>query len=242
LAGWVKRKAQDGIGIWSTFLGVLLTIPFIGGITALRCRRLQLPIVVIGISIGSSLTATWLIPHYLAPILPLILLFVMEGFRRLYASRSADRLRSRFVMSLIGLYFCIAFYQVIAFVNLSIRKPPIANFAQEWAWEREKIRQELLQTAENHLVIVHYAPNHAASPAEWVYNDADIDASRIVWAREMDPASNRKLLDYYQGRRMWFLLADAKPPKLIEINPSTGRPISEPSNNPDSKLTAQTVQ
>ena len=43
--------------------------------------------------------------------------------------------------------------------------------------------QQLEATPGKHLVIVHYAPELFADH-EWVYNDADIDGSKIVWARE----------------------------------------------------------
>ena len=36
---------------------------------------------------------------------------------------------------------------------------------------------------------------------DWVYNGADIDKSKVIWARQMDPASDRELLNYYKGRR-----------------------------------------
>src|SRR5260370_3587801 len=42
---------------------------------------------------------------------------------------------------------------------------------------------------EKQLVIVRYASHHDLFD-EWVYNDADIDNSKIVWAREMNPAEN----------------------------------------------------
>ena len=43
---------------------------------------------------------------------------------------------------------------------------------------------------------------------EWVYNQADIDAASIVWARYLDEASNRRLLSYFAGRRAWVLDVD----------------------------------
>jgi hypothetical protein len=49
---------------------------------------------------------------------------------------------------------------------------------------------------------------------EWVYNEADIDAAGIVWAREMDAANNRDLISYFKGRRVWLLDADDAPPRL----------------------------
>jgi len=68
------------------------------------------------------------------------------------------------------------------------------------------------------LVIVRYTSNHAVFD-EWVYNDADIDASKIVWAREMDAAENAKLVDYFKDRQIWLLEADKQPPKMSPWRP-----------------------
>ena len=39
-----------------------------------------------------------------------------------------------------------------------------------------------------------------------MYNQADIDRSRIVWAREMGPARDQELIDYYPDRQVWKLV------------------------------------
>ncbi len=64
-----------------------------------------------------------------------------------------------------------------------------------------------------HLIIVRYDEEHDAHK-EWVYNRADIDGAKVVWAREMDPAENQKLIDYFKHRTTWLLEPDEDPPKL----------------------------
>ena len=46
---------------------------------------------------------------------------------------------------------------------------------------------------------------------EWVYNAADINSSKVIWAREMDAESNRELFEYYKGRRVWLIQPDEYP-------------------------------
>jgi hypothetical protein len=46
---------------------------------------------------------------------------------------------------------------------------------------------------------------------EWVYNSSDIDGSKVIWAREMDAASNLELLSYYRDRKVWLVEPDTQP-------------------------------
>jgi hypothetical protein len=52
---------------------------------------------------------------------------------------------------------------------------------------------------------------------EWVYNEADIEGAKVVWAREMDTGQNRKLLEYFKDREVWVVEVDQydSPPKLV---------------------------
>ena len=74
--------------------------------------------------------------------------------------------------------------------------------------------KQLRSTGERHLVVVWYQPSHETF-AEWVYNEADIDHAPVVWARAMGPTQDRELLEYFKGRRVWLLDADATPPRLL---------------------------
>ena len=75
---------------------------------------------------------------------------------------------------------------------------------------REQVIARLEETGDRHLVIVRYKPNHNFDN-EWVYNAADIDNAKVVFAREMDPASDRKLLAYFKDRQVWLVQPDEWP-------------------------------
>jgi hypothetical protein len=74
------------------------------------------------------------------------------------------------------------------------------------------------------LVIVRYKPEHNPFD-EWVYNQADIDNSKVVWARDMGDQNN-ELIRYFSKRRVWLLEADENPVKLsfypMPITPQPG--------------------
>lgn len=84
----------------------------------------------------------------------------------------------------------------------------------EWAVERAELLEELRASGEKHLILVRYAADHEWH-WEWVYNDADIDRSPVVWARDLGPHANADLLDYFHDRKIWLLLADSEDRRLI---------------------------
>jgi hypothetical protein len=92
---------------------------------------------------------------------------------------------------------------------------PVRRPGWEFAADRARLLARLEADGDRHLVIVHYGPDHVEH-WEWVYNRADIDAARVVWAREVEEPLRGRLLKYYQGRRVWRLYADEEPPRLAE--------------------------
>ena len=63
-------------------------------------------------------------------------------------------------------------------------------------------------------MIVRYAPDHDPFN-EWVYNEADIDAAQVVWARDMGPARNQELIHYFKDRQVFLLEADETPVRSL---------------------------
>jgi hypothetical protein len=78
---------------------------------------------------------------------------------------------------------------------------------------RIAVARELAEIPGKLLVFVRYQPHHVFQD-EWVYNAADIDSARIVWARDLGPEENQKLTRYFPDRVPILLEPDYRPPRL----------------------------
>jgi hypothetical protein len=78
---------------------------------------------------------------------------------------------------------------------------------------RIAMARQLEQVPGDLLVFVRYSPQHMFQE-EWVWNAADIDQARVVWARDLGPEEDRKLIDYFPRRTALVLEPDARPMKL----------------------------
>jgi len=78
---------------------------------------------------------------------------------------------------------------------------------------RVAIQKKLEATAGRHVVLVRYSEEHSPHD-EWVYNGADIDGSKVIWARFLNSQINGRLIAYYHDRKIWVVDADDNPPAL----------------------------
>ena len=144
-------------------------------------------------------------PHYTGPVVGSIFALVTQGLRHLRHWQSWGRPvgigTTRVVM---------LFAVLLAPFNLDNK----SRFATPDPIQfRSQFMNELDAMPGQHLVIVHYSPQHFVF-REWVYNGADIDGSKIVWAREIPGVSLQPLFDYFHGRQVWLAEPDASPPRL----------------------------
>src|SRR5260370_38795399 len=85
---------------------------------------------------------------------------------------------------------------------------------------RRQVLEQLQARGGKHLVLVRYSPNHEFHYGV-VFNDADLDRSQVLWAHQLDKASNHALIDHYPDREEWLFNPDETPLTLI---PATDRP------------------
>ncbi len=151
--------------------------------------------------------------HYIAALACLFLLVSVSGLE--YLSRWNKQAAS------ILLFLCAAHFIFWYGLHASRDEELDAALTPFETWDainhgdpegRIAINRQLNAQPGRQLVFVRYGPQHQFQ--EWVHNAADIDGSRIVWARDLGLDENQKLLRYYPDRTAWLLEPDAHPPRL----------------------------
>ena len=160
--------------------------------------RLRAPLAIGGLTLLGSLACLWNYPHYLAPIAPLLLIAVVAGLR--YVDVVGRRRYGLYPYAgiLIAFQACLFFTQAVNRAAV-----PVGGFHVQ----RAQIEADLERTEKRHLIFVRYDATHNAIE-DWMYNRADIDGSNVVWAREMNPASDAELIRYFADRKVWLLEPD----------------------------------
>jgi hypothetical protein len=216
VGGLLWNASKKLIATWMFFLGPALTVPllFLPQILK-RDRRMRVLIIVGGVTLIAIELDAWFYAHYLAPIAGLLFAVVVQGLRHLRVWR---RQQGLFLARAIPA-ICVAMIAVRLIAQpLGLQFPPAWPMTWYHTAEgnvaRARVLAQLSAMDGKQLAIVRYGPDHNAVMNEWVYNRAEIDSAKVVWARDMDSADNRELLQYFHDRRAWLVEADETPPKV----------------------------
>jgi len=213
-------RILDSLGVrwfdvWSFFLGPLLTFPVLLVPWFYRHERSRPLLLFLALIAGLNLAQMVLYPYHLAPVVPVIFALIASAMRYAYVvlSRSAAGRGVRLALILpLSVVLVQAMKNPAAHLNL-----PLAYWERASEGHRDDraaIEAWLEAHPRKQLVIVRYNDTHSPDE-EWVYNHADIDGSKIVWARERDRASDQRLLQYFSDRQAWLLEADVFPRRVV---------------------------
>jgi hypothetical protein len=179
-------------------------------------RRRHLRIVFVGFftAFGAVMLEGASSPHYLAPAAAVIVLLVVECFRQL-------RLQPRglALARALPLILMLALTLRVGAETLHLPYTQALNY-QSWCCKvpvddnKRRITRYLDSQPGKHLVFVR-AKSDEMNLFQWIYNRADIDASRIVWARDMGDEKNQRLADYFHDRKVWIVDPNAQPATIV---------------------------
>jgi hypothetical protein len=200
------------------FVGGLLAIPFLSLPCLIRNRRVRLVLFQLIFCIFGLLIISWFIPHYAAPAVCSFVVILVQALRYMrhwkFAGRPVGIGWTRVIVA-------SAVFMVPSCILDNVASPGDPHcLSHAYDLARAAITTELNHTPGDHLVIVRYSPAHLPH-REWVYNSADIDHSRIVWAREIPGTDLSPLFAYYPTRKVWIVEPDLFPSALYPYSPAT---------------------
>jgi len=210
LRGFLLHSLDKASTFWKFYLGPILTIPWLAFPWILRDRKMRFPLFASAVFLLGLTVETFYYGHYFAPAMSLLFLVLLQCMRHLRIWCWRGNPVGTALVRVVPLLCC-------AMVVLRVTAV-LAHAQIEPAYPRGNLdRARFLRTLETlpgqQLVLVRYAKDHIPEH-DWVYNAADIDASRVVWAWDMDEQSNRELLQYFKNRRVWLVEPDTFPPRL----------------------------
>lgn len=220
LSGFLPQNVFKALRGILFFSGIALLPPLLMLRRVFLDRRIRFLMVCVVVLAVGMLPQVFLIPHYIAPCTVAFYAIGLQAMRHLRQWRPegapAGLFLSRGIVALCCLLAAVRLFA--APLGLSLPVWP-GVWASEWfgsapaGLERARIQSELEKLPGPQLVLVQYSASHD-SMDEWVYNDADIDRSRVIWARAMDRADDLDLIHFYAGRTAWLLQPDLQPAKL----------------------------
>jgi hypothetical protein len=191
--------------------GLILLAP--GMPFVLRDKKMPLLLATIFIGALGIFAVIWSFAHYAAPFTCVIVALLVQSIRHL---------RTITVGGFpLGRWLSRAAFLLLLIETISY---PARHQCDPLAWtcqgdpSRTAIQNRLSQQPGKHLIIVRYQPDHNIHD-EWVFNGADIDTAKVLWARELDQLQNAKLLAYFKDRTVWLVDPDNDNTKLIPYSP-----------------------
>jgi hypothetical protein len=204
-----EKLARMGVEFfWPGTLFLLPAVPL-----AFRDHKMRLLVVTFFLCLAGVFAVIWSAPHYAAPLTGIIYALLAQSVRHLrtmkWKARPVGVALSRALLTLLVLSTCVS----------------VARRSCDPLWwtctgdpSRFAVMKQLLGAPGKHLIMVRYSDVHNIHD-EWVYNGADIDGSKVIWARELGEAQNAKLFTYFKDRQIWLVEPDTDNTELKPYTP-----------------------
>jgi hypothetical protein len=173
---------------------------FVLGLSLIRDGRIRWVIISISAVLLGLLLENYDLQHYSAPATAGILLLAMLGWSRIRQLRWQGK----------SLALAMAAGWLAGSV-MSLMQGP----THEWQGidQQQLVSMKPELATGRHLIFVQYSPMMDFIDGyqnEYVFNPADMDLSRIIWARHIDSKSDLLLTSHFPGRQIWLLHVGAR--------------------------------
>ncbi len=201
----VVRVSEEKLircGLTYFWVGELLLLPALPFL--FRDRKMRLLIVTFALVTAGVFAVIWSNAHYAAPLTCVIFALAVQAVRHLRTMRVGQR-RLGVALSRTIVLLLVLDTGINAFRGIC---DPLL-----WPCQgdpsRLVIAEKLQHTPGTHLIMVRYDKDNHNIHDEWVYNGAEIDTAKVLWARELDPQQNAKLFAHFNDRKIWLVTPDS---------------------------------
>ena len=195
---WLKSVRFFSAYAW---WGALLVLPALFFI--IRDRRMRLLWITLILVAAATYAVVWSNAHYAAPVTGIVILACLQALRHLH------------LMTWKGWHWgAILARTSILLLLADTTTAVVRKQCDTFYWtcqgdiSRLGIQRKLDSLPGKHLVMVRYGADHNVHD-DWVFNGAQIDSAKVVWAREISAEQNARLFDYFQNRKVWLVTPDS---------------------------------
>ncbi len=209
----IPIRLNDWKFVATTILGSLLAaLPLLMFFPKLwRDRRIRLPLFCVAAALAGSLVEVCYYQHYAGPMTAALLIVGVQSYRHLRVWAPGGKPVGRFLSRAIPILVVGA--AVVSQGVVILRQAPPEN-SQPVNAQRAQVAALLDDLINKHVILVRY--NGKQSPhEEWVYNGADIDGQNVIWAHDLGPVENARLVEYYKDRKIWLYQPDIDPSRMV---------------------------
>jgi hypothetical protein len=218
---YIPETLKKLVGNMLFYTGFVLLPPLIMLRRLFYDRRIRILLMCMACLIPGMLIEIYMIPHYLSPFTAVFYALCLQAMRHLRVWRPEGRPAGAAMLRLIvTICFVLGVTRVFAGpLGIRIQEWPASNWAYTWygpdryGTERAQIEAKLEQLPGKQLVFVRESPKLPALDL-WVYNRADIDASKVVWAWDVSEKENLELIHYLKDRKAWLVQRSDQPATL----------------------------
>ncbi|MFC5863801.1 hypothetical protein ACFPT7_15945 [Acidicapsa dinghuensis] len=210
------------------FSGFALAPPLLMIRRVFMDRRVRFLVIGLVLFACGMVIQVYTITHYVAAFTASFYAIGLQAMRHLRQWRPEKKPVGLLITRLcVSICLVLTVVRVLA-VPLGIPEPawPVIKWNPMWygpghfGTERAAIADELENQPGKQLAIV-YRGSRRNVLDEWVYNGADIDSQKVIWARAMSPGDNSELIRYYKDRRVWLVNADDLPATVTPYSDQT---------------------
>lgn len=198
IAGWLTQEGKATASLSGAFgmgLALLALAPF-----AWRDRRVQILSAIVALTTVGLSIETFHFPHYTAPLTGVLAVLAacaaQTSWRHQKGALRWGAILTCFVFAVAGIY---PLWSAIQTAEQG------AGLEGTFGVARAGLIRRLSKMDGDQLVIVRYPWPAWKITNEWVYNGADIDAQKVVFAHDLGAKENKQLLNYYPSRHAWLL-------------------------------------